>query len=68
MKALVVAGGMPQITLINQLKERNVETILVDGSPTPVALPYADKFTAFLYEGKLFYLQNAHLVLYYVYL
>ena len=44
MKALVVAGGMPQITLINQLKERNVETILVDGSPTPVALPYADKF------------------------
>ncbi len=44
MKALVVAGGMPQITLINQLKERGVETVLVDGSPTPVALPYPDKF------------------------
>lgn len=44
MKALVVAGGMPQITLINQLKERGIETVLVDGSPTPVALPYADKF------------------------
>lgn len=44
MKALVVAGGMPQITLINQLRERGVETILVDGSPTPVALPYPDKF------------------------
>lgn len=44
MKALVVAGGMPQITLINQLKERGVETVLVDGSPTPVALPYSDKF------------------------
>ncbi|MDO5138481.1 MAG: ATP-grasp domain-containing protein [Oscillospiraceae bacterium] len=44
MKALVVAGGMPQISLINQLKERGVETVLVDGSPTPVALPYPDKF------------------------
>lgn len=44
MKALVVAGGMPQITLINQLKERGIETVLVDGSSTPVALPYADKF------------------------
>ena len=44
MKALVVAGGMPQITLINQLRARGVETVLVDGSPTPVALPYPDKF------------------------
>lgn len=44
MKALVVSGGLPQITLINQLKERGVETILVDGSATPVALSYADKF------------------------
>jgi len=44
MKALVVAGGMPQITLINQLRERNVETVLVDGSHDPVARPYADKF------------------------
>ena len=44
MKALVVAGGMPQIALINQLRERGVKTILVDGSPTPVALPYPDKF------------------------
>ena len=44
MKALVVAGGIPQITLINQLKERGVETVLVDGSPAPVAIPYPDKF------------------------
>ena len=44
MKALVVAGGMPQITLINQLRERGVETVLADGSPAPVALPYPDKF------------------------
>ena len=44
MKALVVAGGMPQITLIKQLKERGIETVLIDGSNTPVALPHADKF------------------------
>ena len=44
MKALVVAGGMPQITLIKQLKERGVETVLVDGSPNPVALTFPDKF------------------------
>ena len=44
MKALVVAGGIPQIALINQLKERGIETILIDGSPAPVALPYPDKF------------------------
>ena len=44
MKALVVAGGVPQITLIQELRERGVETVLVDGSPSPVALPYPDKF------------------------
>ena len=44
MKALVVAGGLPQITLINELKERGVEVILVDGSATPLAKEYADKF------------------------
>lgn len=44
MKALVVAGGIPQIALIRELKDRGVETVLVDGSTSPVALPYADKF------------------------
>ncbi len=44
MKALVLAGGIPQITLIQELRERGVETVLVDGSSTPVALPYPDKF------------------------
>lgn len=44
MKALVVAGGMPQIELIKQLCERGVETVLVDGSSNPVALPFSDKF------------------------
>ena len=44
MKALVLAGGMPQITLIQELKERGVATVLIDGSASPVALPYADQF------------------------
>lgn len=44
MKALVVAGGIPQIILIQELRERGIETVLVDGSNTPVALPYPDKF------------------------
>ena len=44
MKALVIAGGLPQIELIKQLKERGIETLLADGSPAAVARPYADKF------------------------
>ncbi len=43
-KALVVAGGMPQIELIRQLKERGIETVLADGSPAPLAKPFADRF------------------------
>ncbi|MDE6764278.1 MAG: ATP-grasp domain-containing protein [Oscillospiraceae bacterium] len=44
MKSLVLAGGLPQISLINELKKRGVTTILADGSSAPLALPYADKF------------------------
>lgn len=44
MKALVIAGGLPQIELIKQLKERGIETLLADGSSVAVARPYADKF------------------------
>ena len=44
MKALVLAGGIPQVALIQELRERGVETVLVDGSPCPVALPYPDNF------------------------
>lgn len=54
MKALVVAGGLPQITLINELKERDVETVLVDGSATPIAREYADKF----YQVDIFDIEN----------
>ena len=44
MKALVIAGGLPQIELIKQLKERGIGALLADGSPAAVARPYADKF------------------------
>lgn len=44
MKALVIAGGLPQIELIKQLKKRGIEALLADGSPTAVARPFADKF------------------------
>ncbi len=44
MKALVIAGGLPQIELIKKLKERGIEALLADGSPAAVARPYADKF------------------------
>ena len=44
MKALVVAGGVPQVELIRQLKDRGIVTVLADGSPNAVARPYADVF------------------------
>lgn len=44
MKSLVIAGGLPQIELIKQLKARGIETLLADGSPNAVARPFADKF------------------------
>ena len=44
MKALVIAGGLPQIELIAQLKRRGIVTLLADGSDLAVARPYADKF------------------------
>lgn len=50
MKALILAGGIPQIELIKQLKSRGVTTVLADGSPNAVARPYADAF----YEVNIF--------------
>lgn len=44
MKALVLAGGYPQIALIEELKKRGVYTLLADYYENPVAKPYADKF------------------------
>ncbi|MBR6800936.1 MAG: ATP-grasp domain-containing protein [Eubacteriaceae bacterium] len=43
-KALIVAGGLPQITLIDELKKRNIHTVLVDGSEKAIARKYADTF------------------------
>ncbi len=44
MKALVLAGGLPQIELIKQLKARNIVTVLADGNQNALAKPYADVF------------------------
>ncbi len=44
MKALVLAGGLPQIELIKQLKARNITTVLADGNANALARPYADIF------------------------
>lgn len=44
MKALVLAGSCPQVVLLNQLRERNIETILADNNPNAIARAYADKF------------------------
>lgn len=44
MKALVVAGGISQAALIQELKSRGVYTILADRNPNAVARPFADAF------------------------
>ena len=53
MKALVIAGGVPQIELIRQLKSRGITTVLADGSLNAVARPYAD----FFYHVNIFDIQ-----------
>lgn len=44
MKALVLAAGLPQIALINDIKARGIDVVLLDYYPNPIAKPYADKF------------------------
>ncbi len=44
MKALVLAGGFPQIDLIEKLKARGIRTLLADYYEQPVAKDYADEF------------------------
>lgn len=44
MKALVLAGGFPQIALIEELKSRNITVVLADYYSNPVAKKYADIF------------------------
>lgn len=45
MKALVLAGGFPQIELIKNLKKRDIEVVLADYNVEPVAKKYADKYS-----------------------
>ncbi len=44
MKALVLAGGFPQVALIKELKSRNITVLLADYNSEPVAKKYADFF------------------------
>ena len=44
MKALVLAGGFPQIALIEELKRRGYFVLLADYYENPVAKPFADEF------------------------
>ena len=44
MKALVLAGGLPQIALLKDLRSRGIATVLCDYYENPVARPYADVF------------------------
>ncbi|MBR3227075.1 MAG: ATP-grasp domain-containing protein, partial [Erysipelotrichaceae bacterium] len=43
-KALVLAGGIAQVALIDELKNRGYRTLLADMNPHCVAAPYADEF------------------------
>lgn len=44
MKALVLCGGVPQIELLKQLKERNITSVLCDMNEKVEARKYADIF------------------------
>ena len=44
MRALVLAGGYPQIDLIEKLRARGIHTLLADYYEQPVARDYADEF------------------------
>ncbi len=44
MKALVLAGGFPQIALIKELKARKIKVLLADYNSNPVAKEHADEF------------------------
>jgi len=44
MKALVLCGGLPQIALINDLKQRGITTLLADMNENVKAREYADEF------------------------
>ena len=45
MKALVLAGGFPQIALIREVKARGISVVLADYNEEPVARRFADRFS-----------------------
>ena len=51
-RVLVLAGGVPQIKLINELHERDCFVIVADYNENPVAKKYADIF----YQKSTLYL------------
>jgi putative sigma-54 modulation protein len=64
MKALVLAGGFPQIALIKELKKRGITTLLADYYEAPVAaeLPAEDQYELVrtkTYEMKPMSVQDA---------
>lgn len=44
MKALVLCGGMPQLCLVQNLKQRGIFVVLADMNPNAPAVKYADAF------------------------
>lgn len=54
MKAMVIAGGIPQMELLRQLKERKIETVLLDGNENCLARAIPDKF----YKVNIFNIED----------
>lgn len=54
MKAMVIAGGVPQMELLRQLKERKIETVLLDGNENCLARAIPDKF----YKVNIFNIED----------
>ena len=46
MKALILAGGFPQIDLIQKLKSENISTVLADYNEQPVAKGRSEEHTS----------------------
>lgn len=54
MKALVLAGGLPQIELLKQLRQRGIISVLADDNENCLARKYADVF----YKTHIFYIEE----------
>lgn len=51
---MVIAGGVPQMELLRQLKERKIETVLLDGNENCLARAIPDKF----YKVNIFNIED----------